>query len=449
MVELSEAQDAEAGDGTTSVVILAGSLLGAAEKLLDLGIHPSAISDAFKTASAYASEILQSTLAIPISLTDTATLVSIAATSLSSKVVAPYAGQVASIAVDAVMQCAANNNVDLRDIRIIKRPGGTIEDMRILDGIALMQAANRSANGPTRIEKARIGICQFQLSGPKTDMDSQLVVSDYAQMDRALKEERNYLLNMCKRIKKTGANVLLIQKSILRDAVNELSLHYLAKLKIMVVTEVERDEIDFLCRSLGCRPIADIDAFTEDKLGTADLIEEQDVDGAQVVLVSGVRTVPKKTVSILCRGASQLVVDEAERSLHDALCVVRCLVKRPAMICGGGVPEIELSVRLAAKAKEHTGSAARCLESYAAAMECIPTILAENAGLSAIRILTDLRARHVSGDLCAGINVRRAEVGDMRAEAVVQPLLVSLSAIQLATETVTMILKIDDMIQSR
>lgn len=428
---------------------MAGSLLGAAEKLLDLGIHPSAISDAFKTASAYASEILQSSLAIPISLTDTPTLISIAATSLNSKVVAPYAGQIASIAVDAVMQCATSNNVDLRDIRIIKRPGGTIEDMRILDGVALLQSVNRSANGPTRIEKARVAICQFQLSGPKTDMDNQLVVSDYAQMDRVLKEERNYLLNMCKRIKKAGANVLLIQKSILRDAVNELSLHYLSKLKIMVVTDVERDEIDFLCRSLGCRPIADIDSFTEDKLGAADLIEEQEIDGAQVVLVSGIKGVPKKTVSILCRGANQLVVDEAERSLHDALCVVRCLVKRPAMICGGGVPEIELSVRLAAKAKEHTGSAARCLESYAAAMECIPTILAENAGLSAIRILTDLRARHVAGDLHAGVNIRRAEVGDMRAESVVQPLLVSLSAIQLATETVTMILKIDDMIQSR
>lgn len=347
-----------------------------------------------------------------------------------------------------------NNMVDLKDIRIIKRPGGTIDDMKIFEGVALNQAVNRTANGPTRIEKAKIALCQFQLSSPKTDMDNTVVVSDYAQMDRILKEERNYLLNMCKQIKKTGANVLLMQKSILRDAVNELSLHYLAKLKILVITEVERDEVEFLCRSLGCRPIADIESFSEDKLGTAELVEEQDLDGAHVVTVTGITTtkgapLPKKTVSILCRGANALVVEEVDRSLHDALCVVRCLVKRPAMICGGGAPETELAVKLAQYAKEQPGAVSNCIAAYADAMQCIPTILAENAGLSAIRILTDLRARHAAGDSHAGINVRRAEVGDMQAEQVVQPLLVSQSAIQLASEAVCMILKIDDMVQSR
>lgn len=343
--------------------------------------------------------------------------------------------------------------MDLRDIRIIKRPGGTIDDMRILEGVALNQpAANKSAGGPVRIEKARIALCQFQLSAPKTDMDNQVVVTDYAQMDRILKEERAHLLNMCKKIKKANANVLLMQKSILRDAVNELSLHYLAKMKIMVVTDIEREEVDFLCRSLGCKPIADIDSFTEDRLGSAEIVEEQDLDGSGkgIVMISRIKGVTKKTCSVLVRGANTLVMEEAERSLHDALCVVRCLVKKPAMICGGGAPETELSLRLSQKAAtEHTGATAYCLQAYADALECIPTILAENAGLSAIKIMTDLRARHAAGECHAGINVRRSEVSDMQAERVVQPLLVNMSAVQLATETVSMIMKIDDMVQSR
>jgi len=158
-------------------------------------------------------------------------------------------------------------------------------------------------------------------------MDNQIVVNDYRQMDKILKEERQYLLTLCKKIKKTGCNVLLIQKSILRDAVNELSLHFLAKLKIMVIKDVERDEIDFIAKSTGCKPVADIEAFTEDKLGSAELVEEFSQNGMKVVKVTGVKN-PGKTVSIVCTGANQLVLEESERSLHDALCVVRCIVKK-------------------------------------------------------------------------------------------------------------------------
>ena len=158
-------------------------------------------------------------------------------------------------------------------------------------------------------------------------MDNQIVVNDYRQMDKILKEERQYLLNLCKRIKKTGCNVLLLQKSILRDAVTELSLHFLAKLKIMVIKDVERDEIDFIAKSTGCKPVADIEAFTEDKLGYAELVEEASQSGAKVVRITGVKNAGK-TVSVVCTGANALVLEESERSLHDALCVVRCLVKK-------------------------------------------------------------------------------------------------------------------------
>lgn len=158
-------------------------------------------------------------------------------------------------------------------------------------------------------------------------MENSIVVNDYRQMDKILKEERAYLLNICKKIKKAKCNVLLIQKSILRDAVNELSLHFLAKLGILVIKDIERDEIEFICKSTGCKPIADVDSFTEDKLGAADLVEEQQSSGARVVKITGVKA-QGQTVSVLVRGANSLILDEADRSLHDALCVIRCLVKK-------------------------------------------------------------------------------------------------------------------------
>jgi len=458
LVELSAAQDSEAGDGTTSVVVIAGALLGAAERLLERGIHPTTIAEGFKMAAGRGLEVLEG-MSQAVRLDDRETLLRSAATSLSSKIVAPYAAQVSAVAVDAILSVVdAAGHVSLEDVRVIPKLGGTLEDMELCEGVVLIQSAAKGAGGPSRIEKARIALCQFQLSAPKTDMESQIVVTDYQQMDRILREERAHILAICKRIKKTGANVLLVQKSILREAVSELALHYLAKLKIMVVREVEREEMEFLAKSLGCRPIADIEAFTEERLGTADLVEEVQRDGAcRFVHVTGIRAsgasnsalAPRRTASILCRGNSEQVLAEGERSLHDALCVLRCLVRRPALICGGGAPEIELAVRLSSWAKGLRGQEALCVEAFAASLETIPTILAENAGLEPIAMVTELRNRHAQGQSGAGINVRRGVVSDMAEERVLQPLLVSMSALQLASEAVCMILKIDDIVQSR
>ncbi|KAJ2124448.1 T-complex protein 1 subunit delta [Coemansia sp. RSA 720] len=450
LVDLSAAQDIEAGDGTTSVVVLAGSLLSAAEKLLKKGIHPTQIAEGFQNAAAEAVKILED-ISIPVDLEDRESLLKSATTSLSSKVVAQYSNVLAPIVVDSVLQVvnkATDINVDLNDIRIAKKIGGTIDDTELVSGLVLNQTAITSAGGPTRVEKAKIGLIQFQLSPPKPDMDNQVVVNDYRQMDRILKEERTYLLNLVKKIKKAGCNVLLIQKSILRDAVNSLSLHFLAKLKIMAIKEVERDEIEFICKATGCKPIADIDSFTEDKLGTADLIEEVESDGSRIVQISGIKNAGK-TASIIMRGANQYVLDEAERSIHDALCVIRCLVKKRALIVGGGAPEIEVSLRLSGLAKAQTGFQAVCFQAFADAVEVIPTTLAENSGLSPISIVTELRNRHANGEQTAGINVRKGAISDMKRENVIQPLLVSTSAIELATETVRMLMKIDDILAAR
>ncbi|KAI8066867.1 T-complex protein 1 subunit delta [Gongronella butleri] len=450
LVDLSAAQDVEAGDGTTSVVVLCSSMLAAAEKMLNKGIHPTTIAESFQRAAQKSVELLTE-MATPVDLADRESLLRAASTSLNSKIVSQYSSLLAPIAVDAVLRVidpAVPDNVNLNDVRVVKKVGGTIDDTELVDGLVLNQNVVKSAGGPTRMEKAKIGLVQFQLSAPKPDMENQIIVNDYRQMDKILKEERQYLLNMCKKIKKSGCNVLLIQKSILRDAVNDLSLHFLSKLKIMVVKDVERDEIEFIAKSLGCKPVADVESFTEDKLGYADLIEEVDSVGSRVVKVTGMKHAGK-TVSVLCRGANSLVLEESHRSLHDALCVVRCLVKKRYLIAGGGAPEIEVSQKLMDYAKTLQGMEQYCFHAFADALEVIPTTLAENAGLNPIAIVTELRNRHAHGDKDAGINVKKGTISNILEENVIQPLLVTTSALELASETVKMIMKVDDLIQSR
>lgn len=450
LVELSKAQDIEAGDGTTSVVVLAGALLSSCQNLLTKGIHPTKISESFGEAAEKSVEILEK-MSIKLDLSDRKSLIRACTTSLSSKVVSQYSDFLAPLSVDAVLSIIdpkTATNVDLRNIRVVKKLGTTIEKTKLIEGLVFPQKAQKKAGGPSKIKNAKIGLIQFCLSPPKTDMDNNLVISDHLQIDRILKEERTYLLKMCKKIKKTGCNVLLIQKSILRDATTDLSLHFLAKMKIMVVEDIERKDIEFISKTLNCRPIAHIDSFTSNKLGTAGLVEELSTGDGKVVQVTGI---PKrgKTITVFCRASNRLILDEAERSIHDALCVVRSLIKKKSLIVGGGAPEVELSLQLGKYSKKLQGDKSVCFRAFAEALEIIPTTLAENAGLKPIHITTELRNRHNKGEKYAGINVREGKITDMLKENVIQPLLVNISALTQATETVRMILKIDDIIDTR
>ncbi|KZC05662.1 PREDICTED: T-complex protein 1 subunit delta [Dufourea novaeangliae] len=447
LVELSRAQDIEAGDGTTSVVVLAGSLLEAAERLLQKGIHPTLISDAFQKAASKAVHAVLN-MSIPIDLIDKVSLIRAAATSLSSKVVFQQSSLLAPLAVNAVLKVTeeGKEDVDLHNIKIIKKLGGTVEDTELVEGLIFTQKSC-NVNGPKRIEKAKIGLIQFCISPPKTDMDHNIIVSDYAAMDRVLKEERAYILNIVKQIKKAGCNVLLVQKSILRDAVSDLAIHFLDKIKVMVIKDIEREDISFVCKTLGCRPIASLDHFVAENLVNAELCEEVQTGNSKFVKITRIHN-PGRTVTVLVRGSNKLVLEEAERSLHDALCVVRCLVKQQALVAGGGAPEIEISLRVAAYAQTLSGVDAYCIKAYADAFEVIPSTLAENAGLNPIATVTELRNRHAKGEHTAGINVRKGAITDILEENVIQPVLVSTSAIQLASETVRSILKIDDIVNT-
>jgi len=253
----------------------------------------------------------------------------------------------APIAVDSVLQIIDKetaDNADLNNIHVACKIGGTIDDSELIDGLVFVdKKASHFAGGPTRIENAKIGLIQFPLSAPKTDLESNVVVHDYTAMDRLLKEEKKYILGLIKKIVSSGANVLLLQKSILREAASDLALHYLAQKKIMVIKDIERDQVDFIARTIKATPCASVDHFTADKLGSAGLVVEESAGGSSKIVK--ITDCPNKgaTVSVLLRGSNQLVLDEAERSLHDALCVVRALVKKRSLVPGGACVEMEVA----------------------------------------------------------------------------------------------------------
>jgi T-complex protein 1 subunit delta len=391
-------------------------------------------------------------MAQPVDLNNREQLIQNAITSLSSKVVSQHSDLLAPMAVDAVLRIIDkehDTNVDLRDIHVSKKLGGTVDDSELIDGLVFVdKKATHFAGGPSKIKDAKIGLIQFTLSAPKTDLENNVVVHDYTAMDRILKEERKYILDLVKKISSTGCNVILMQKSILRDAVNDLALHFLAKKNILVIKDIDRDQIDFIAKTIMATPVAHVDHFNAEKLGRAALVSEVDVGEKKIVKITGCPN-ENKTVSILLRGSNQLVLDEADRSLHDALCVVRALVKKRALVPGGAAVEMEVAQKLQEYSRTIFGTDAYCVRMYGEALELIPYTLAENAGMDPINFVTELRNKHIQGDKFAGLNVRRNAIMNMLDENVVQPALVSISALTLATECVRMILKIDDIVLSR
>lgn len=287
------------------------------------------------------------TIAKPVALTDKEQLVNCVHTCLSSKVVNAYSDILSPMAVEAVLKIIdiqQDTNVDLNQIKIAKKLGGTVEETMLVEGLCFSsQKVSHFAGGPSRLANPKIALIQFCISAPKTDLENSVVVKDYSAMDRILKEERKYIAEIIKKIVKSGANVVLIQKSILRESVNQLALHFLAKKGIMVIKDIEREDVAFISRTIGATPVSHVDHLTSDKLGTCGLVEEQVLsDDSKVLMMTGVKK-DCKTVTVFMRGSNQLVIEEADRSMHDALCVVRSLVKNKSILCGGGAPEIEIS----------------------------------------------------------------------------------------------------------
>lgn len=452
LIQTSKAQDVEAGDGTTSVVILSGSFLDKAERLIEKGVHPSMISEGYALALNKSIEIINK-VAKKINIEDEDYLVQCVKTSLASKIVSQNSSELAPLAIQAIKKIVnikTATNVDLNDIKIVKKQGGTMDDIELIEGLVFPDnRPSQSAGGPTKIVNPKIAVLQFCLSSPKTDIENNIAINDYSQIDRVLKEERKYILELVKKISASGANVLLIQKSILRDSINDLALHFLAKKRIMVVRDIERTDVEFICKTLNCVPIAHIDNLKPEKLGNADIAEDVDLSDGSKIFKIGIKNSP--TATILVRGTSNLILDEAERSIHDALCVLRCLVKNKGIIGGGGAIEIELWRQLEEYAQSlDKGAMSQVVKAYSEALEIIPLTLAENCGVSPIKVITELRNKHKNGLLYSCLKARNGQIVDDALEHnIMQPALVTISALTLATEVTRMILKIDDILDSR
>lgn len=416
MVQVAKTQDEEVGDGTTTSVIIAGELLHRAEELLDQDIHPSIIVDGFRKAKEEALKILEE-LTTNVDINDEEFLKNIAITSMISKVVAGSKEKLAEIAVSAVKKVLSEVDgrlvVDIDDIKVEKKTGGSIDDSKLIEGIVLDKEVVHP-DMPKRIEHAKIALIQAALEVEKTEFDAKLNITSPEQIEAFIKAEEDMLREMVKKITDTGANVVLCQKGI-----DDLAQHFLAKAGVLAVRRIKKSDMEKLAKATGARIITNLDAISEKDLGHAQLVEERKVADDNMVFIEGCKD--PHAVSILLRGSTDLVLDEAERSLHDALCVVRNIILTPKVLPGGGAPEIEIAMRLRSFAKKLSGKEQLAVEKYAEALEVIPRTLAENAGLDPIDILSNLTTQHEKGEYHYGVNGFEGKIDNMRKLNVWEP----------------------------
>ena len=441
MVEVAKTQDDEVGDGTTTSVVVAGELLKKAEELIDKDVHPTVIVDGYRQASTWALEILQE-IALKADPSDKQILRRVAEVSLASKLLAEHKESMAELAVNAVLQVAEKTpggfNVDIEDIKVEKKPGESLTDTELIKGIVLDKEIVHPGM-PKRVEEAKIALVDLPLEVEKTEFDAKINIENPDQMKAFLDEEENMLKNMVDKIADTGANVLLCEKGI-----DDVAQHYLAKDGILAVRRVKQSDIEKLVKATGAKVISNLDDLKSSDLGYAKIVEEKKVADDKMVFIEGCKN--PKAVTILVRGGSERLVDEAERSLHDALCVVRDVIREPLVVAGGGAPEAEMARRLREHSQKLSGKEQLAVIAFADALETVPMALAENAGLEPIDIMVQLRAAHEKGQIWAGVDIEDGKVSNLEEKGILEPLSVKAQVIKSATEAAGMILKIDDVI---
>jgi thermosome len=442
LVEVAKAQDNEVGDGTTTAVVLAGELLAKAEALLDKNVHPTVIIEGYKKASEKAQEVLDK-LAIPVRITDDKTLQEVAVTSLASKGITTAAEHFAKMSVDAVKQVAEEVNgkfkADIDLIKIVKKHGKSLDETELVKGIVVDKEV-ASSQMPKLIDNAKIALLDVKLEIEKTEFDAKINIESPDQIEAFLKQEEGMLKEMADAIAKAGANVVFCEKGI-----DDMVLHFLAKRGILAVKSVSSNDMEKLARATGGKAVASVKDLTAESLGKAKKVEEVKIGDDKLIYVRECKN--PKAVTIVIRGGSTHVIDEAERSLHDSLCVVRNVVEDGKIVAGGGAAEAEIAKNLKSYALKVGGREQLAVEAFAEAVETIPLTLAENAGLDPIDIMVALRAKHENPDnKYFGIDVSTGEIKSMIDLVVLEPLRVKQQVIKSATEAANMILKIDDVI---
>jgi thermosome len=444
LVEVAKTQDNEAGDGTTSAVVIAGDLLGRAEELIDKNIHPTIIIDGYKIASEKALETLDK-IAMPVDLKSKDYLKKAAVTSMASKLVAEYKEYLADLVVKAMLSVADKQEdgtfrADVDDVKVEKKTGESLGDTTLVKGIVLDKEIVHSGM-PKRVEKAKIALLDASLENEKPEFDAKINIENPAQIAAFLKQEEAMLKDMVEKVIATGANVIICQKGI-----DDMAQHFLARKGIIAIRRAKKSDMEKLARATGGKIASSIDEISSADLGFAALIEERRIGDDKMTFIEGCKN--PKAVTILIRGGTERLNNEAERSIHDALCVTRDLVQEPRVVAGGSAPELEMSNALKKYAETLPGREQLAVRVFAEALESIAVTLSENAGLDPIDILSELRSRHEKGETWAGIEVLSGKVQDMTKAGVFEPVAVKKQIIKSAYEAASLILKIDDVIAS-
>ena len=441
MVEISKTIDTEVGDGTTSSVIFGGTLLAKAEELLSKDVHSSVIIEGYQAASEKALEILDE-ISKKVTADDKDTLINIATTSMQSKLISEDSDTLSKIVVDAILKITntkdGESTVDLDNIKIEKKAGGSIQSTALIKGIVLDKEIVHSGM-PTKIEGAKIALINAALEVEKTEMSAEIRINDPTQMQMFLEEENRMLKAMVDKLHSIGSNVVICQKGI-----DDMAQHFLAKNGILAVRRVKESDMTKLAKATGGRISTNIDDISVKDLGSAELVHQKKVESDKWVFVEGCRN--PQSVTMLIRGGSQRVVDEVDRSIHDSLMVVKDVIETPAIVAGGGAPEALLAAFLKDWSGRFDGRQQLAIKKYAEALEVIPLTIAENAGMDPIDTMVSLRARQSDGKKWTGINAKEGKISDMLSQNIVEPVVVKKQIIKSATETASMILRIDDVI---
>jgi len=443
MVEISKATDNEVGDGTSSVVVLAGALIEKAEELITKDVHPTIIVDGYRKSALKSIEIFNH-LAQKIDPGNKSELIRVARTSMQTKLVSRDSDELSEVVVNAALQVSEPNEsayiIDIDDVKVEKKTGGSLRDTKLIKGIVLDKEVVHGGM-PKRVEKAKIALINSALEIEKTEFDAKININSPDQMKMFLDEENKMLKNMVDKIISSGANVAICQKGI-----DDVAQHYLAKSNVLSVRRVKESDMTKLSRATGARTVNNLEDLSSKDLGSADLVEERKVETDKWVFIEGCKH--PKAVTILIRGGSQRVVDEAERSIHDALMVTKDVMEKPLIVAGGGSPESYVAGKLREWSSTLSGREQLAADKFAESLEVIPLALAENAGMDPIDTLTELRSKQTKGSKWSGIDARGGKVVDMSKLDIVEPLSVKEQIIKSATEVASMILRIDDVIAS-
>ncbi len=441
MVEVAKTQDQEVGDGTTTAVVLAGELLNKAQSLIEKDVHPSIIVDGFSSAFEKAKQYLDE-IAIKVEPSDRRILRKVADVAMATKLLTEDKEKLAGLVVDAILAVAEQRSgkyaVDIEDVKVEKKAGGSISDTRLIKGLVVDKEVVH-ARMPKRVDDAKIALVVKPFEIEKPEFDSKLSVETPEQLEAFIQKEEQLLKELVEKLGSAGTNVLLCQRGI-----DDAAQHYMAKKGILAVRRVKVSDMERLAKATGGSIVTEVADLERSDLGYAKTVEERKIGDDRMLFIEGCKN--PKAVTIFVRGGTERIVNEAERAFHDALCVVGDVVKEPKIVAGGGAPEAEVAKRLRNYARRTSGREQLAIMAFSDALEAVPMALAENAGLDPVDILVELRARHDKGQIWAGVDPFRGTIRDMRQIGVLEPLSVKSQAVASATEAASMILKIDDMI---